>query len=113
MSLTSLVYDVLDDEDRIWIDTGEEVVEETYVSHSITDSGIRLETSGGEYRVSERDNHADNFGLQGDDEGMVSTLEDYGVWGEDIEDKIIEAYRNSSLLSEATEGYDKIDVKAD
>lgn len=113
MSLTSLVYEVLDDGDQIWIDTGEEIVKEIYVSHSITDSGVKLETASGEYRVSGRNNHADDFGLQGDDEGISSIAEDFGVWGEDVEDKILGAYRNASLLSEATEGYDKIEVKAD
>lgn len=113
MSLTSLIYEVLDDEDQIWIDTGEEIVEETYLNHSITDSGIKLETGGGEYRISDRNNHAEDFGLQGDDKGMLSKLEDYGVWGEDVEEKIRGAYRNASLVSEATEVYDEIKMEAD
>lgn len=100
MRLTSLVAEILEKGEEVWIDDGERKITGVYESHVIYPNSIRLTLeNNGTYRVSDMGLDADDFGIK-DDESIEAIIEDYGVDGEYITGKVIDAYQNASKLSE-------------
>jgi len=100
LRLTSLVSEILEEGYHVWIDTGNSKITGVYDSHVIYPNSISLKLeNNGSYRVSDMGLDADDFGINGD-ESINSIIEDYGVDGEYMGEKIIDAYQNASKLSE-------------
>ena len=80
MKLRSLVSDVLDDGDELWVRDGDSVVYQgRYEAHSLLtgSNGVRLEFQNGDsYRVSDYNNDADDFGFVGDEEGVRQVMDE-------------------------------------
>lgn len=101
--LTSLVNDLLDEGDAVWVEKDGERVSGTYTGHSIAGSTIEIEVEGTPYRVGESGLRYDDFGLEDSGESIYKIVQDYGLHGErlgeDTDDLLAQGYRDARDLS--------------
>ena len=91
MSLTSLVSDLLEEGDELWLEVDGERVEGVYRDHVIENDEPRIQLeNGSSYRLGDRVGDAEDFGLKGES-SLYEPLKDYGLDGEKIQDMAVEA----------------------